>query len=168
MRTALLTALLCTSCIVVPGPVDKPARILAVERVLDDWHDAAAKADEARYLGHFAPEARFLGTDAGERWPIEEFRAYVRARFQVRGWTYHPHDRVVGLSHDGLIAWFDEELTNAGYGELRGTGVLRRQGGVWRITHYSMTFTIPNGVAPEVVELVRDATATESAADGDR
>lgn len=169
MRTALLTltALWCTSCVVQPVVKDKPRRIADVHAVLDDWHAAAAEADEARYLGHFAPEARFLGTDAGERWPIEEFRSYVSEHFPRGGWTYHPHDRVVVLSHDGRLAWFDEELSNAGYGELRGTGVLRRLGGVWRITHYSMTFTIPNGVAREVVDLVRDAGAAQSEAEGD-
>ncbi len=168
MRTALLTALLCSSCVIVPAFVDEPRQVAAVNVVLDDWHAAASEADEARYLGHFAPEARFLGTDASERWPIEEFRAYVREHFPSGGWTYHPHDRVVVLSRDGRMAWFDEELTNAGYGELRGTGVLRRQGNVWRITHYSMTFTIPNGVAREVVNLVRGADAAESGDAGDR
>jgi len=168
MRTALLIALLCTSCVIAPVVVEKPKQITAVNAVLDDWHAAAAEADEARYLGHFAPEARFLGTDAGERWPIEEFREYVHEHFPSGGWTYHPHDRVVVLSRYGLIAWFDEELTNAGYGELRGTGALRRQGGVWRITHYSMTFTIPNEVARDVVDLVRNASAGETDGVGDR
>ncbi|NRA97598.1 MAG: nuclear transport factor 2 family protein [Planctomycetes bacterium] len=34
-----------------------------VHRALDDFNDAAAKADEDRYFGLFAPEATFLGTD---------------------------------------------------------------------------------------------------------
>ncbi|MEM9802988.1 MAG: hypothetical protein AAGA20_21875, partial [Planctomycetota bacterium] len=33
-------------------------------RVLDDWHEAAAVGDRDRYIGHFAPDAVFLGTDA--------------------------------------------------------------------------------------------------------
>ena len=36
----------------------------AVAAVLDDWHAAAAVADEARYFAHFAPDSVFLGTDA--------------------------------------------------------------------------------------------------------
>ena len=39
-----------------------------IGRELDDFHDAAAHADEARYFGHFAAGAVFLGTDATERW----------------------------------------------------------------------------------------------------
>ena len=157
---------------------DELIELLEEEVLADDPEALARLAEleaEAAFL-YVRPEgyaawghhlARFLGTDAGERWPIEEFKGYVHEHFPRGGWTYHPHDRVVVLSRDGLIAWFDEELTNAGYGELRGTGALRRQGGVWRITHYSMTFTIPNDVAPEVVDLVRNAAAEEGGAEGD-
>ena len=34
-----------------------------VAAVLDDWHQAASVADEARYFGHFAPNGVFIGTD---------------------------------------------------------------------------------------------------------
>lgn len=128
--------------------------MLSPEAVLDDWHAAAAEADEARYLGHFAPDAVFLGTDASERWTLEEFTEYVREYFPRGGWTYLPHDRHVMRSDDGRLAWFDEGLTHGSYGELRGTGVLRLVDGLWRLAHYNMTFTIPNDVAREVVRVV--------------
>ncbi|MDG1707972.1 MAG: hypothetical protein P8H03_04380, partial [Emcibacteraceae bacterium] len=35
----------------------------AIIAVLDDFHDAAAKADKDRYLGHFTEDGAFLGTD---------------------------------------------------------------------------------------------------------
>src|SRR6266545_7462239 len=38
----------------------------AAAAMLDDWHAAAAAADEARYFAHFATDAVFLGTDATE------------------------------------------------------------------------------------------------------
>jgi hypothetical protein len=38
-----------------------------VGAVLDDWHQAASVADEARYFGHFAPNGIFMGTDATGR-----------------------------------------------------------------------------------------------------
>lgn len=131
----------------------------AVHAVLDDWHAAASEADQARYLGHFTPDAVFLGTDPGERWTLAEFRGYVETWFPRGGWTYHPHDRHVRFSDDGRCAWFDEGLTHASYGELRGTGVLRLHDGTWRLAHYSMTFTIPNAVAREVIRFVEDARA---------
>ena len=121
----------------------------------DDWHAAAAAADEARYMGHFAPDAVFMGTDASERWTRSEFQGYVQTYFPKGGWTYEPHDRYIALDPTGELAWFDEQLTNAGYGELRGTGICRRLDGAWKIAHYSMTFTIPNETAKGVVGLIK-------------
>ena len=129
----------------------------AVASVLDDWHAAAFEADEKRYFDHFAPEAVFLGTDATERWTVEQFRAYAHPHFsRGRGWTYWPSDRHVMLSDDGKLAWFDEKLHNEKYGKLRGTGVLRKIGPDWKLLHYSMTFTIPNEATAEVVPLILD------------
>lgn len=138
------------------SPVDSGRA--AVEEVLDDWHLAASEVDAARYLAHLSADARFLGTDAGERWNRETFVSYVNHYFvgQKRGWTYHPRDRHIDVSSDGNVAWFDELLDNDGYGELRGTGVLRRVGDVWRISQYSMTFTVPNEVGREVAGRIRD------------
>ena len=127
----------------------------AIEAMIDDWHDAAAKADAERYLGHFTEDAVFLGTDATERWSLAEFTEYVETYFPRGGWTYDPHDRHVLLGSTGDLAWFDEQLTNAGYGELRGTGVARKVDGTWRMAHYSMTFTVPNDVAREVVDRIK-------------
>ena len=127
----------------------------AIALVLDDWHAAAAAADGQRYFAHFAPGGVFLGTDATERWTVAEFREYAHPYFSAgRGWTYVPHDRHVMLSEGGTLAWVDEELTNEKYGELRGTGVLRKIGGEWKLAHYSLTFTIPNEKAIEVVALL--------------
>ena len=129
----------------------------AVAAVLDDFHQAASAADEERYFAHFAPEGVFLGTDASERWTVEEFRVYVHPHFSKgNGWTYAPGERHIELSRDETIAWFDEKLTNEQYGALRGTGVLRKMGGEWKITQYNLTFTIPNDRVPGVVELIGD------------
>jgi ketosteroid isomerase-like protein len=151
-----------------PLDVDPEVERAAIDTVVDDWHQAAAKADQERYLGHFTKDAVFLGTDAGERWPVfsddpaaSSFSAYVERHFPKGGWTYEPHSRQVSLSKDGHLAWFDELLTNAGYGELRGTGVLRREEGQWRLAHYSMTFTVPNGVSGQVVGAIKQWQATQ-------
>ena len=135
--------------------VDEEAEVLSIRAMIDDWHDAASEADEERYLGHFTEDAAFLGTDASERWTLAEFREYVQTFFPRGGWSYDPHDRHIVLATSGELAWFDEQLTNAGYGELRGTGVVRRVDGAWRLAHYSMTFTVPNEVAREVVQRIK-------------
>ena len=128
-----------------------------VAAVLDDFHKAASEADEPRYLGHMAEKGVFLGTDATERWTREEFRKYVHPYFsRGRGWTYIPRERNIMFSKDGNVAWFHERLHNEKYGEVRGTGVLQKINGVWKIFHYNLVFTIPNPVAGKVVDLIQE------------
>ena len=79
---------------------------------------------------------------------------------QGQGWTYHPRDRHVQISADGGSAWFDELLDNAKYGECRGTGVLQRRGGEWKIEQYHLTIPIPNELAADFVAKIREITAT--------
>jgi hypothetical protein len=128
----------------------------AVARTLDDFHAAAANADEARYFSHFAPEGVFLGTDGSERWTVEQFRAYAHPHFaRGTGWTYRAVERHIELAPDGRVAWFDEVLDNASYGPCRGSGVLRRIGSEWKIAQYNLTIPIPNALAKQVVEMIR-------------
>ena len=127
-----------------------------VASVLDAWHRAASQADGEGYFGRMTADSFFLGTDASERWSLDEFRAYAEPYFdQGRGWTYVPSERHIVFAADGTTAWFDEKLQNEKYGELRGTGVLRLEPEGWRIVHYSMSFPLPNEVTAEVVERVR-------------
>jgi len=131
-----------------------------VDRVLDDWHKAAATADEARYFGHAAPDFIFLGADASERWDLASFRAFSHPYFaKGKAWTFVPHDRHVNFSPDGAVAWFDEKLDSASYGDCRGSGVLRRIAGTWKIAQYNLTIPIPNDLAKTVVEMIRATNA---------
>src|SRR5262245_54855652 len=154
LAVSLLCALLaaCRSSGAVPDSDPNAER--AVSRLLDDWHRAASAADGARYFGHMAEDAVFLGTDASERWTLAEFRVYCEPYFSKgTGWTYEPRERHVRV--DGELAWFDERLWNEKYGECRGTGVLHRDGGEWKIVHYSLTFPVPNELAADVVKMIR-------------
>jgi len=130
----------------------------SINTMLDGWHDAAAKADEARYFGAMTPEFVFLGTDATERWDAASFREFAHPYFaKGTAWTFVPHDRHVMLSPRGDVAWFDEKLDSASYGDCRGTGVVRRDGGAWKIAHYNLTIPIPNDLAKEVVKMIGKA-----------
>jgi ketosteroid isomerase-like protein len=145
--------------IVLQGAAEAPrvADTIAIGRVIDDWHDAAARADEKRYFDHFATNAVFLGTDGSERWTLAEFRAYAHPIFaQGKGWTFVPKNRHVDISEAKDTAWFDEALDSESYGACRGTGVLRKQGGRWRIVQYSLSIPIPNPLAERVVALIRE------------
>jgi len=148
------------ACEAVPGDrAERASDSSGIDRVLDDWHDAAASADEERYFGHFAADGIFVGTDDSERWSVAEFRSYAHPHFaEGRGWTYVPVERHVTLSRDGLVAWFDEKLDNEKYGRVRGSGVLRNVAGSWKLVHYVMSFPIPNELSRDIVALVRGGT----------
>jgi ketosteroid isomerase-like protein len=123
---------------------------------LDRLHAAASEADGAAYFALFAPDAVFLGTDATERWTVEQFRAYAEPFFaRGQGWTYVPTERHVSVNGAGDVAWFDERLSNAKYGEVRGTGVLVRHGERWLVAQYNLAFPVPNALAPDLVERIR-------------
>jgi hypothetical protein len=162
MRSSLLPVVLlvlASACRAAPCRNDAASEEVEVNAVVDAWHAAASRADEEAYFGALAPDAVFLGTDASERWTVEEFRAYAHPHFAAgRGWTYLPRDRHVAFSADGHSAWVDERLDNTKYGELRGTGVLVLTAAGWRIAHYSMSFPIPNDLTLDVVERIRAGT----------
>ncbi|EPX63822.1 hypothetical protein D187_004951 [Cystobacter fuscus DSM 2262] len=132
----------------------RPAEVSAtatVNAVLDDWHRAAAQADEARYFAHFTPDAIYLGTDATERWTRDEFRAWAHPYFaKGKAWNFTPSSRHVSLSKDGSMAWFDEVLATPNLGPSRGSGVLVKEGGTWKIAQYNLSVPIPNDVLDDV------------------
>ena len=153
----LLLAPLLTGCArpaSAPGP--GPAEEIAVVAILDDFHDAAAQADFDRYFGHFSQDGVFLGTDGMERWTVAEFKAYARPFFEPGGgWTYRPRNRHVSFTPDGRTAFFDEMLDNDGLGEARGSGVVVREDGGWKVAQYNLSIPIPNALAERVVALIR-------------
>ena len=127
----------------------------AVASVLDDFHQAAADADSARYFGYFAEGAVFFGTDLTERWSVEEFQAYAGPHFRVgRGWHYVPQEREVFLNGD--TAWFDETLLNESFGMTRGTGVLVNTEEGWKISQYHLTLPVPNDLIYRLVEMIEE------------
>lgn len=126
-----------------------------VGMVLDGWHADAAAGNFDEYFGAMTDDSVFLGTDAGERWSREQFMDYAREPFSDgSGWIYFPSERCVAFDADRSTAWVDELLTNAKYGTLRGTAVLERIDGEWKIAHYSLTFLVPNEKAGAVVDVI--------------
>ncbi len=126
-----------------------------VAKVLDDWHQSAAAADEERYFRHFTADAIFMGTDATERWTRDEFRKWAKPYFaKGKAWTFKSVRRGVNFSKEGNVAWFDEDLQTVNLGPCRGSGVLVRDGEIWRIAQYNLSVPIPNDVFPEVKKLI--------------
>ena len=140
-------------------PSDAEAEISAV---LDRLNLASTAADTEGYFDLFTPGARFVGTDASEHWTLAEFRAYASPHFaRGSGWSYPATERTITIAPIDCrcIAWFEEKLTNASYGETRGSGVLRKTETGWKIEQYVLSFAIPNDKADAVVAVVRGETA---------
>ncbi len=123
--------------------------------VLDDFHDAAAQADSERYLSYFTENAVFLGTDESEHWPlVPDFTEYVRRGFAAGGWSYYSVNKNIDFSRDGTVAWFDEiSISNSNGGHFRGSGVLEKINGEWKISQYVLSFLVYNEIWEEVLEL---------------
>lgn len=152
-------ALLAASVLAASSPSEK-----TIAAVLDDFHDAAAAADGARYFAHFAPDGVFLGTDASERWTVAQFKAYAAPHFaKGHGWKYTPKSRDIALSADGDTAWFDELLDNEAFGLCRGSGVLTRRKNHWKISQYNLSVPIPNALMSEFVKIIRERSPEKSA-----
>jgi hypothetical protein len=129
----------------------------AVRNVLERFHGAAAKADGKEYFACLAPDAIFIGTDASERWTVPQFRAFCEPYFSKgKGWTYTASERDIYLAPDLRTAWFDECLDNESYGKVRGSGVLRLDGERWRITQYVLSIPVPNELAKDLVQRIRE------------
>ena len=128
----------------------------AVTSTLDALHLYAHEADGKKYFSLYSDDAVFMGTDATERWPIGEFKTYANARFDTgKGWTYTPTSRNIYFNENRDTAWFDETIMNVKYGECRGTGVLEKFGGEWKISHYNLTVPVPNDLLVPVVEMIK-------------
>ena len=111
-----------------------------VAAVLDQLNAASTAADGPAYFSLFAPDARFVGTDAGEHWSVDEFRAYASPYFaRGRGWSYPATERTITIAPIDCrcIAWFEEKLTNDAYGQTRGSGVMRLTADGWKIEQAS-------------------------------
>ena len=122
-----------------------------INNVLDNLHIYASKACGNKYFELFDNDAIFFGTDASERWHIDEFKNYALKRFDTgTGWTYTPISRNVYINEN--TAWFDEELSNEKYGVFRGTGVLIKKEDRWLITQYNLLLPIPNDLLKDYSE----------------
>lgn len=113
--------------------------------LLDRLHATASSADEAGYFACFDDEAVMVGTDPGERWTVGEFRERCQRAFASgKGWIFRVERRWVRVGEGADWAWFEEDLTHARHGRLRGVGVAVRVGGEWKVARYALSVPIPN------------------------
>tara|TARA_R110000823_G_scaffold77305_1_gene176479 strand:+ start:9032 stop:9532 length:501 start_codon:yes stop_codon:yes gene_type:complete len=122
-----------------------------IGNILDSWHRAAGSADFDAYFNLMTSDAVFIGTDASENWQIEEFKAYAKPHFDKgKAWNFKAVERQIYVNDEGDYAWFDE-LLDTQMKLCRGSGVLRKESGDWKIAHYVLSLVIPNENVSEVI-----------------
>jgi hypothetical protein len=134
-----------------------PALAKQVNAFVDSWHDDAAHARMA-YFDKMAPDGVYIGTDRGELWQRDAFKAWAK-RFFERGsaWSFHATRRNVYASGDGKTMWFDELLDTPNMGHCMASGVIRKTAKGFEIVHYQLSMAVPNEVAGQVTSLVKAA-----------
>ena len=127
-----------------------------IDQVLDSWHQAAADARFQDYFNKMAEGAVFVGTDASEHWNKEAFMSFSKPYFdRGKAWAFTPLQRHIYFGKKGEVAWFDE-LLDTWMQLCRGSGVLIKEDGVWKIAHYVLSLTIPNETVDGAIELKKE------------
>ncbi len=124
-----------------------------VNQLLDDLNSLAAKADFKNYFDLYAEESTFIGTDATEVWNKKQFMDFAKPYFDKgKAWNFTSLKRNIEFSKDGNYAWFDEVLDTQ-MKICRGSGVLEKISGKWKIKQYVLSMTIPNDNIDEVIKI---------------
>ncbi|WP_346984867.1 nuclear transport factor 2 family protein [Chryseobacterium sp. POE27] len=119
--------------------------------MLDGFNVAAAKADFTTYFNYFADESTFIGTDATEVWDKKAFMIWAKPHFdKKRTWDFTSLKRNIYFSNDGKLAWFDE-LLDTQMKICRGSGVVEKINGQWKVKQYVLSVTVPNEIVDKVV-----------------
>jgi ketosteroid isomerase-like protein len=125
-----------------------------IDSLINQWHHAAAIADESAYFGRMAEDGVYIGTDAGERWTKEEFETWSKKYFDSKStWDFKPLSRNITIAPGGQIAWFDE-LLDTWMGTCRSTGIMEFRENEWRIVHYQLSIAVPNDSVKGYLKLI--------------
>lgn len=126
---------------------------ISPDSLMNQWHLAAANANFNQYFGFMNQDFIFLGTDPGERWTKVEFAGFCKPYFDKgKAWDFKTNWRNWYYSADGQTAWFEESL-DTWMEECRGSGVLIKVNGEWKIAHYNLTALIENEKMDGFIEL---------------
>lgn len=122
-----------------------------ISNMLDTFNAVAAKADYNAYFNLFADESTFIGTDATEIWDKKAFMVWAKPYFdKKKTWNFKALKRNIYFSKDGKMAWFDE-LLDTQMKICRGSGVVEKINGSWKVKQYVLSMTVPNEVVDKVV-----------------
>lgn len=145
--------LLIFSCTAISAQAKYEKEKAEISAMLDGFNVAAAKADFNAYFNYFAEESTFIGTDATEIWDKKAFMSWAKPFFEKnKTWNFTSLKRNIYFSKDGKMAWFDE-LLDTQMKICRGSGVVEKINGQWKVKQYVLSVTVPNDVVDKVVEI---------------
>jgi hypothetical protein len=124
-----------------------------INKTLDNWHKAAAKANFNDYFDDLTDDSVYMGTDATEHWSKTDFQIFAKPYFDKgKAWNFTAMKRHIYFSDNKKLAWFDE-LLDTQMKICRGSGVMVKIDGQWKIKQYVLSMTIPNDNVDEVVKI---------------
>ncbi|MEJ6616286.1 MAG: nuclear transport factor 2 family protein [Crocinitomicaceae bacterium] len=124
-----------------------------LDQFIDDWHLAATNADYTLYFGAMDESFVFLGTAPGERWEKEAFSAFSKPYFDKgKAWDFKASNRLWMFSSNKKMAWFDEDL-NTWMEGCRGSGIVVKKKGEWKLVYYNLTILIENEKIEEFIAI---------------
>lgn len=120
---------------------------------MDNWHLQATKVNFDEYFNVTSENFIFLGTAPGERWTKKEFMEFSKPYFDKgKAWDFKAKNRLWNFSTDRKIAWFDEDL-DTWMNSCRGSGILIKKNGKWKLVYYNLTVLIENEKIKEFIKL---------------
>ena len=135
------------------APADFSLEKKQIAAMLDSFNVAAARAEYERYFSFYTPDAVFTGTDATENWNKDAFMIWAKPHFdKKKTWNFTSLQRNIYSGRHPDIAWFDE-LLKTGMKICRGSGVVVKQNGEWKVEQYILSMTVPNEKVDEVLKL---------------
>ena len=115
-----------------------------IDSLVNEWHHAAAVADEKTFFGRMTKDGIYIGTDASERWLRDELAEWAKKYFEGESaWDFTPLSRTINIAPGGQMAWFDE-LLDTWMGVCRSTGIMELRDDEWKIVHYQLSIAVPN------------------------
>lgn len=127
-----------------------------INQFMDNWHNAAATADEDMFFGSMTEDGVYLGTDKTEKWTRDEMAEWANEYFQKESaWSFTATERDVYFSEDGKTAWLNEKL-DTWMGVCKGTAVLVLKPEGWKIALYDLSVTIDNDKIDDFLKLTEN------------
>ncbi len=140
--------LMCLCLVSCKQHVDKKS----INNLVDNWHNAASNANLDTFFNCMSNDAVYIGTDPSERWSRKQFYKFCKPYFERgKAWDFKPYNRKIYTDKNGII-WFDE-LLHTWMGTCRGSGVIVKENGTYKIAHYHLSVTVKNSKIKQFLQI---------------